>query len=25
VAGGVADIKSGATGRARDGSQYSEW
>ena len=25
VAGGVADIKSGATGRARDGSLYSEW
>ena len=25
VAGGVAGIKSGATGRARDGSQYSEW
>jgi general secretion pathway protein G len=23
--GGVADIKSGATGRARDGSLYSEW
>ncbi len=25
VAGGVADIKSGATGRARDGSLYAEW
>ncbi|EJM50835.1 type II secretion system protein [Pseudomonas sp. GM48] len=25
VAGGVADIKSGASGRARDGSLYSEW
>ncbi|TDF82158.1 type II secretion system protein [Pseudomonas sp. H9] len=25
VAGAVADIKSGATGRARDGSLYSEW
>ncbi|MFW0758053.1 type II secretion system protein [Pseudomonas sp. H11T01] len=25
VAGGVADVKSGATGRARDGSLYSEW
>jgi general secretion pathway protein G len=25
VAGGVADIKSGATGRARDGSLFAEW
>ncbi len=25
VAGGVSDIKSGASGRARDGSLYSEW
>jgi len=25
VAGGVADVKSGATGRARDGSLYSQW
>ncbi|WP_150645294.1 type II secretion system protein [Pseudomonas fluorescens] len=25
VAGGVADVKSGATGRARDGSLYAEW
>ena len=25
VAGSVADIKSGATGRARDGSLYAEW
>ena len=25
VTGGVADIKSGASGRARDGSLYSEW
>ncbi|MFD2645627.1 type II secretion system protein [Pseudomonas japonica] len=25
VAGGVADIKSGASGRARDGSLYAEW
>ncbi|UVJ46123.1 prepilin-type N-terminal cleavage/methylation domain-containing protein [Pseudomonas sp. LS1212] len=25
VAGGVADVKSGATGRARDGSQYAQW
>lgn len=25
VAGGVADIKSGATGRARDGSLYAQW
>lgn len=25
VSGGVADIKSGASGRARDGSLYSEW
>ncbi|NBA96729.1 type II secretion system protein [Pseudomonas sp. R5(2019)] len=25
VAGGVADVKSGSTGRARDGSLYSEW
>lgn len=25
VSGSVADIKSGATGRARDGSLYSEW
>ena len=25
VAGGVADVKSGASGRARDGSLYSEW
>ena len=25
VAGAVADIKSGATGRARDGSLYAEW
>ncbi|MHC6225771.1 type II secretion system protein [Pseudomonas sp. X10] len=25
VDGGVADIKSGATGRARDGSLYAEW
>ncbi|MBM3104333.1 type II secretion system protein [Pseudomonas sp. P66] len=25
VAGAVADIKSGATGRARDGSLFAEW
>ncbi|MCW2271416.1 Type II secretion system protein G precursor [compost metagenome] len=25
VAGSVADIKSGSTGRARDGSLYAEW
>ncbi|MHC2144125.1 MULTISPECIES: type II secretion system protein [Pseudomonas] len=25
VGGSVADIKSGATGRARDGSLYAEW
>lgn len=25
VTGGVADIKSGATGRARDGSLYAQW
>ncbi|MGV8918051.1 MAG: type II secretion system protein [Pseudomonas sp.] len=25
VAGGVADIKSGASGRARDGSLYADW
>lgn len=25
VVGGVADIKSGASGRARDGSLYAEW
>ena len=25
VQGAIADIKSGATGRARDGSLYSEW
>jgi prepilin-type N-terminal cleavage/methylation domain-containing protein len=25
VAGGVADVKSGATGRARDGSQFAQW
>lgn len=25
TAGGVGDIKSGATGRARDGSLYAEW
>ncbi|MFV3406917.1 MULTISPECIES: type II secretion system protein [Pseudomonas] len=25
VSGGVADIKSGATGRARDGSLYADW
>ena len=25
VAGSVADIKSGATGRARDGSLFAEW
>lgn len=25
ASGGVADIKSGATGRARDGSLYAEW
>lgn len=25
VSGSVADIKSGATGRARDGSLYAEW
>ncbi|WP_442107331.1 type II secretion system protein [Pseudomonas sp. NUPR-001] len=25
VSGAVADIKSGATGRARDGSLYAEW
>ncbi|MCY1402280.1 Type II secretion system protein G precursor [compost metagenome] len=25
VGGGVADVKSGATGRARDGSQFAEW
>ncbi|KJK17102.1 type II secretion system protein [Pseudomonas sp. NPDC087612] len=25
VAGAVADIKSGSTGRARDGSLYAEW
>ncbi|MFJ1337402.1 type II secretion system protein [Pseudomonas caricapapayae] len=25
VAGSIADIKSGATGRARDGSLYAEW
>jgi general secretion pathway protein G len=25
IAGGVADIKSGASGRARDGSLYAEW
>ncbi|MDV7212301.1 type II secretion system protein [Azotobacter beijerinckii] len=25
VAGGVADVKSGADGRAKDGSLYAEW
>ncbi|MDF3935223.1 type II secretion system protein [Pseudomonas citronellolis] len=25
VSGAVADVKSGASGRARDGSQYAEW
>ncbi|MDE1164593.1 MAG: type II secretion system protein [Pseudomonas sp.] len=25
VAGGVADVKSGSNGRARDGSQFAEW
>lgn len=25
VAGGVADVKSGASGQAKDGSQYAEW
>ncbi|CDF83432.1 type II secretion system protein G [Pseudomonas knackmussii B13] len=25
VAGSVADVKSGASGRARDGSQYGQW
>jgi len=25
VAGAVADVKSGASGRARDGSEYAQW